>query len=254
MDTNSGGTTEGPRGEADRVLELIDNALAPPPDDPVDGDPDDGEAEPVAEPARHCSTGKLTVAQARIVDGWRRQLTVSDRKWHTPNNRPPASSSDCIAAAVIDLLDFAEPDHTKLIRYGERMRNDLALERGHAFPLTSSVSFYMPAVYAERLDELLGAAYAHHLGILGQAAEQAEAEFAGNAKARRARMLDLIADERVPFKVYKLPAGTLARMAIDRWSRRSPATVVDAAVKHGSAHHEQLHRARHDMGVGESRR
>lgn len=256
MDTNSGGPAEVAHGEADRVLELIDNALAPAPsDDPVDGDPDDGgEDEPVAEPARHYSTGKLTFAQARIVDGWRRQLTVSDRKWHTPNNRPPASSSDCIAAAIIDLLDFAEPDHTKLIRYGERMRNDLALERGHAFPLASSVSFYLPAVHAERLDELLGAAYAHHLGILGQAAEQAEAEFAGSSKARRARMLDLIADERVPFKVYKLPAGTLARMAIDRWSRRFPATVVDAAVKHGSAHHEQLHRARHDMGVGESRR
>lgn len=272
MDTFGTGSAEPARGNAERVLELIDNALGdfeddadagliPPPADPGDGDPDDdgdGEDEPVSQPARHYSTGKLTIAQARIVDGWRRQLTVSDRKWHTLNHRPPASSSDCIAAAVIDLLEHAEPDHLALIRYSERMRNDLALERGHGFPIASTVSFYLPALYADRLDELLTSAYRQHGELLDTAAEQARIEHPGrgnaSSSARRTRMLDLIGEYRIPFKVYKLPAGTLARMAIDRWARRSPATVVAAAVKHGSAHHEQQHRARHDMGVGDAHR
>lgn len=266
MDTFPGGSSAGARGESDRVLELIDSALGdgadagliPPPAEPSDSDPDgdgDGEDDPGAQPARHYSTGKLTIAQARIVDGWRRQLTLPDRKWRTPNNHPPTSSSDCIAAAVIELLR-TEPDHLALIRYGERMRDDLALERGHAFPIASSVSFYLPVVVADQVDELLTDAQIHHGELLDAAAEQAAAEIdgQGTAKARRARTLDLISAHRIPFKVYKLPAGTLARMAIDRWSRRSPATVVAAAVKHGEAHHEQLHRARRDMGVGESRR
>lgn len=267
MDTFPESSASGARGEPERVLELIDATLgdpaedhdrgpASPPRDPGEDEPDDGEDEPVAQPARHYSTGKLTIAQARIVDSWRRQLTVSDRKWHTPNNRPPASSSDCIAAAVLDLLDYAEPDPLALIRYSERIRNDLALERGHGFPIASVVSFYLPAVHAERVDGLLTAAQIHHGELLDDAAEQAATEFAGrgNATARRTRTLDLIGAHRIPHKVYKLPAGTLARMAIDRWARRSPATVVAAAVKHGAAHHEQQHRARHDMGVGDAHR
>lgn len=34
----------------------------------------------------------------------------------------------------------------------------------------------------------------------------------------------------LPSKAYKLPAGTIARLAIDRWARRSPTAVVDDAV------------------------
>ncbi|WP_433635487.1 hypothetical protein [Nocardia sp. CA-120079] len=270
MDASLDGSMAAGRSDADRVLELIDNALGDPgvgPDadgdtgrgtPPDDSDPDDdgdGEDEP-AEPARHCSTGKLTIAQARIVDGWRRQLTVSDRRWSTPNRRPPASSSDCIAAAVIDLLDRAEPDYLKLIRYADRIRGDLALERGHGFPLASVVSFYLPADYADRADALLADARAHHADLLDQAREQVLAELPSRATAtaRVMRMMSVIAALNIPSKVYKLPVGTLARLAIERWSRRSPATVVAAAVSHGREHHEQLHRARRDMGIGDPRR
>ena len=259
MDTNLEGTPE-PRRAADRVLELIDDALidcgpdTPPPDgeDPGTGEDEDQPTEA----ARHYSTGKLTIAQARIVDAWRRQLTVPDRRWQTPNNHPPASSSDCIAAAVIDLIDHAEPDQRKLIRYAARMRENLALERGHAFPTASAVSFYLPAVYATRLDTMLTGAQHHHAELLTQARERVLAELPGraDATARVMRMMSVVGELGIPLKVYKLPVGTLARLAVDRWARRSPATVVAAAVSHGSAHHEQQHRARHDMGIGEAHR
>lgn len=257
MDTNSE-EAEKPRREDDRVLELIDDALTDPGPDAAPPNEDDEveEGEPTAAPARHYSTGKLTIAQARVVDAWRRQLTVPDRQWNTLNNRPPASSSDCIAAAAIDLLEYAEPDELKLIRYANRVRENLALERGHAFPHASAVSFYLPTTYATRLENMLAAAHSHHGELLSQAREQVLGELParGDATARVLRMMSRVSELNIPLKAYKLPAGTLARLAIDRWSRRSPATVVAAAVAHGSTHHEQQHRARRDMGIGEARR
>ncbi|MEV6071985.1 hypothetical protein AB0L82_36055 [Nocardia sp. NPDC052001] len=251
MDTDSGGPVE-PGREVDRMLERIDDAQTDPTPAPDD---DAGESEP-ARAARHYSTGKLTIAQARVVDGWRRQLTVPDRRFSTPNNRPPASSSDCVAAAVVHLLDHAEPEPRELIRYAARMRENLALERGRAFPAASVVSFYLPAPYALRLDAMLTAAQDHHAELLDQARDRVHTELPGreNATARGLRMMSAVAELGIPHKAYILPAGTLARLAIDRWARKSPATVVAAAVAHGSAHHEQMHRARHDMGVGDAHR
>lgn len=218
----------------------------PPPAPPgTDEDDLDDNSDDATEPrARHCSTGKLTIAQSRIVNAWRRQLTVPDRRrWHTLNHHPPASSSDCIAAAVVDLLDHAEPDHLTLIRSGARIRDQLELERGQAFPLTSAVSFYLPAVYVTRVDELLLGAQQHHADLLRSARSRISAES------------PTLPDERnIPDRAYKLPVGTLARMSIDRWARRSPTTVVAAAVRHGDHHHLQQHRARRDMGVGDSTR
>jgi hypothetical protein len=256
MDTNSD-EPAADRDEADRLLERIDDALADPEDDQGTGDPDDAEADEVAEPARHCSTGKLTMAQARIVDGWRRQLTVPDRRlWRTENYRPPASSSDCIAAAVVDLLDRAVPDHLTLIRYAARIRDDLASERAQGFPQSSVVSFYLRADYAARADALLSAAREHHRDLLDQAREEVLAELPGrgDSTARALRMMAKVAALGIPLKPYKLPVGTLARLGIDRWSRRAPGTVVAAAVGHGADHHEQQHRARSDMGIGDPRR
>ncbi|MBF6588441.1 hypothetical protein IU414_27235 [Nocardia farcinica] len=240
-----------------------DTDARPDPDDPDhdaasgpagDGEAGDGEAGDAAEdePARHCSTGKLTVAQAGLVDRWRRQLTVPDPRWHTPDQRPPASSSDCIAAAVVDLLDHAEPDHLSLIRYAARIRETLARERGRGFPAASVASFYLPATYAARADDLLTAAYDHHAGLLDQARDQVRTELPDRDQAidRALRLTALTAAQNIPARIYKLPVGTLARLAIDRWARRAPTTVVAAAVAHGARHHRQLHRARRDMGTG----
>ncbi|MCX4099113.1 hypothetical protein [Nocardia sp. alder85J] len=229
--------------------------------DPGDAPPDDGDGfggdaeEGAGQRARHYSTGKLTVAQARIVDGWRRQLTVPDRRrWHTENYRPPASSSDCIAAAVVDMLDRAEPDHLAVIGYAARLREEIAVERGRSFPSLSVVSFYLPADYAARAETLLAAAHAHHVDVLDQVRERVRAELPGAPVAQQAiRMLGILVEMGVPSRVYRLPVGTLARYAITRWARRAPVTVVAAAVAHGRQHHEQMHRARRDMGVGDVR-
>ncbi|MGW5569694.1 hypothetical protein ACWEVD_00720 [Nocardia thailandica] len=185
----------------------------------------DGESQPVA---RHCSTGRLTVAQARILDGWRRQLLVPERRWRTPDHRAPASSSDCIAAAVLELLDDAEPDPLTLIRYADDVRYQLHTERGRQVGM-STASFYLPPGAAERALNLLAAAEAHHHELLPRASGLG-----------------------IPTRVYRLPVGTLARMAIQRWARRSPATVVAAAVSHAERYHHQRHRARRDMGIGQA--
>lgn len=229
-----------------------DAGARPVPDDPehaVTADPE-GESEDAA--PRHYSTGKLTAAQAGLVDRWRHQLTVPDPRWRTPDQRPPASSSDCIAAAVLDLLDLAAPDHLTLIRYAARIRDTLARERGRGFPAASVASFYLPAAYAARADNLLAAAYDSHAALLDRARDQVRAELPGRdqAIARALRLAALTAEQNIPARIYKLPAGTLARLAIDRWARRAPATVVAAAVAHGARHHRQLHRARRDMGTG----
>ncbi|MGF0320642.1 hypothetical protein [Nocardia fluminea] len=264
---------EGSARETDRVLDLLDNALADPeagtsamrlrpdgaggvgsrqpqgPPDTGTGDPgtdDSGHEDEPVRAARHCSTGKLTSNQRRIVNAWRRQLLESDMKWHTPNHRPPASSSDCIAAAVLDLLKNAEPDHLTLIRYATRIRDQLEEERTQQFPMSSAVSFYLPPAHADRAESLLLAARTHHVELLHQARSAASAE--------RARTKSTIGALSIPGKVYQLPIGTLARMGIERWARRSPTTVVADAVRHGDLHHAQQHRARRDMGTGEVQR
>ncbi|WP_159851015.1 hypothetical protein [Nocardia sp. CY41] len=75
---------------------------------------------------------------------WRQQLTRTDPKWSTPNQRPPTSSSDCIAAAVTGLLDTARPEHLELVRYADRMREQQRANRAGTFPAGSVVSFYLP--------------------------------------------------------------------------------------------------------------
>ncbi|GGL43971.1 hypothetical protein [Nocardia jinanensis] len=203
------------------------------PDEPVEPDPDD-ESEQPPNPARHYSTGRLTAAQARVLSRWRRQLTVMDPRWPTRDHRPPASSSDCLAAAVTDLLDRAEPTHLELIRYGDRIRKAMTATRGRGAPAVSVVSFYLPAGYAARLDAMLADAQEHHRDLLDAARE------------------GVLTEPGLPSKAYKLPAGTVARLAIDRWARRSPTAVIADAVAYGGYHHTQVHRARADMGIADT--
>ncbi|WP_028478716.1 hypothetical protein [Nocardia sp. CNY236] len=220
-------------------------------DTEVAAGPDD-ESEP-PNPPRHYSTGRLTAAQARVLNRWRRQLTTTDPRWRTRGQRPPASSSDCLAAAVIDLLDHAEPDHLELIRYAARIRESMTATRGRDLPAVSVVSFYLPGDYADRLDTRLTAAQEHHHDLLAGARDRVLTELPGATNTAQAlRMMSVVTELGVPPKVYKLPAGTIARLAIDRWARRSPTTVVAAAVGYARHHHEQAHRARSDMGIADT--
>ncbi|WP_253781736.1 hypothetical protein [Nocardia amikacinitolerans] len=63
--------------------------------------------------------------------------------------------------------------------------------------------------------------------------------------------MSTVAELGVPFRVYRLPAEVVARRAIELWARRSPTTVVAAAVHHASRNHQQFHRARRDMGIAD---
>ncbi|MGW4719402.1 hypothetical protein [Nocardia sp. NPDC004260] len=203
-------------------------------------------------PPRQYSTGKLTAAQARVVSAWRRQLRVRDPRWGTYDRLPRASSSDCLAAAVVDLLDRAEPTPLQLIRYADQLRGTLAAARGRQPPGVSAASFYLPGDYADRLDALLTAAQEHHADLLDEARERVLAELPdGPRTAQVMRMMSVVAELGVPLRVYRLPAGVVARRAIDLWARRSPAAVVAAAVGHASSSHQQFHRARKDMGIAD---
>lgn len=202
-------------------------------------------------PPMHLSTGKLTARQARIVAAWRSELMVSDSKrWRTRDHRPPASSSDCLAAAVVDLLDRAEPAPAQLVRAHARIREDLADERGRAFPAVSTASVYVPGDYADRITGLLEAAAEFHRAALDQARTEAEAELGPDAPPIKLGLRYAIraGDLGVPLRVYRIPPATVIRLAIERWSRKAPATVVARAVDHGERSHTQLHRARKDMG------
>ncbi len=102
----------------------------------------------------HYSTGRLTPAQATVVDRWRARL-LEDRplpgqrpvpEMLRPmgiDNRPRASCSDVIAAAVRDLLKREPPTGLDLARYADAGR--LAAVRGEpGAPVCQPVSFYLP--------------------------------------------------------------------------------------------------------------
>ena len=56
-----------------------------------------------------------------------------------------------------------------------------------------------------------------------------------------------IAHRGLPPRSRKIPGGAGARMAIDRWARRSADRVCADAVAYAADAHEQPHRGRRDM-------
>src|SRR5258708_1605913 len=102
----------------------------------------------------HYSTGRLTPAQAGLVDRSRARL-LEDRplRGKEPagevlrlmgiDDRPRASCSDAIAAAVLDLLDRRSPGGLQLARYAEASRA-AAARGGPEAPACQPVSFYLP--------------------------------------------------------------------------------------------------------------
>jgi hypothetical protein len=112
----------------------------------------------------HVSTGRLTSAQAELVDRWRTRL-LEDRplpgkqpvsealRIAGGDDRPRASCSDVIAAAVVDLLDRNPPAGLDLARYADDSRT-AAARGGPAAPGCQPVSFYLPADIARRAEQL----------------------------------------------------------------------------------------------------
>ncbi|WP_039819044.1 hypothetical protein [Nocardia otitidiscaviarum] len=185
-----------------------------------------------------------------LVSAWRQALT-EPTTWRTPDGRPPASSSDCIAAAVVAFLE-TDPDPLDVARYATRIRLAHKEERlSERFPQSRPASFYLPENFADQLDALLLRARTIHQELADAARAEARELYPGGRQAvsRYVHVVDQLAQRGLPAKVYVVPAGTVARMAIERWRRRAPRSVVAAAVEHAHEHHTQLHRARRDMGT-----
>jgi hypothetical protein len=210
-------------------------------------------------PARvHYSTGRLTGAQAEVVNRWRARLQearpVAGDRSDARDPRPRASSSDALAAAVASLL-AAPPEPLDLVRYADRLHQGLqaagrAGTDSDLLPVYPPVSFYLPADLADRYEQLREVAYRDALRRRGEIEEEAWRRYPdarGQAGERVAWCLAQMVTAHLPLRIRTVPRGVLARLAIDRWARRSPDRVAAAAVAHAQEVHEQPHRARRDM-------
>ncbi|MFG2007288.1 hypothetical protein ACGFNU_49875 [Spirillospora sp. NPDC048911] len=179
--------------------------------------------------------------------------------WQQQQGRPPASLSDTLAVAVIELFTDALPDPFTVAAYAARTRrrHELDLARGRV-PEHPPVAFYLPPRFTQRYDgfldkifEDLCGAYAAELAQVSQqfVITPAPAVLAAEVYERlgTAGISSSWYRRRAPGTPYRIPAGTLARMAIDRWARRPVEQVVLAAVSYATAVHQQPHRTRRDI-------
>lgn len=204
----------------------------------------------------HYSTGRLTLTQAQLVDGWRRRLQedrpLSDQDGERQpglDDRPRASSSDIIAACVADLLSDP-PSESRLVRFAESGR--LAVGEGmDGVAIYPPVDYYLPREFAARLEELRSRAWGWTLGIERDAREEMRRRYPGRnqAPARAAALMEVMRQRCGLARpgVRQVPRGAVARMAIDRWGARPADEAVAAAVAYAAAVHVQPHRVRRDM-------
>jgi hypothetical protein len=224
--------------------------------------PEDGEAE--ARRPVHCSTGRLTRAQARAVDAWRARL-LEDRalpgqapageaaRLSGSTDHPRASTSDAVAAAVANLLR-RPPAPLDLAGYAYRAI--LAQwEDSHGTPRPGAAvcppaSYYLPAVLADQAGRHLALARAAATEKLRALRLEARSRYPGStdrAAQQRSRYIARQVSDLGLHYSRQLPRGTLARLAIDQWAGRSPDDVAAEAVAWCQDHHVQWHRARRDM-------
>jgi len=213
----------------------------------------------------HYSTGRLTRAQADTVDKWRARLRL-DRPLpgqrpvgHAArmlgfSDRPRASCSDAIAAAVEALL-ARPPAPLDLARYAYaamRAQQDAAQdgEPGIATPQYPPVSWYLTGDSARAVEDLRRAAYGAVLDVHADTRRAAYQEHPGGTReaavARSVFIAGELARQRLPF-IRQIPRGAAGRMAIDRWAGRPADEVAAAAVAYASQAHEHPQRARSDM-------
>lgn len=196
----------------------------------------------------HVSTGRLTEQQTETVERWRERLleqrplpgqtkvNLAGAVMYGLDNRPRASHSDAIAAAVDELLR-RPPAAPRVARYAISMRK---LLDPHSHP----VSFYLVDDRIDVYRRVLERAEEWSAKIHAEAKEAADAaspEAAGLVYAGR------VLREGLALRDYRLAAGTVARMAIDAWADRDVDQVAIAAGRYAEDAHEQRHRARRDI-------
>jgi hypothetical protein len=210
----------------------------------------------------HYSTGRLTGTQAGIVNSWRARL-LEDRplpgrtrvgaaaRLLGMDDRPPASCSDVIAAAVRELLGQA-PGELEVARYAHAgWQAQKAAARGGLndaqAPLYPPVSFYLAAGLAAEYDDLRERACKGPRAMLQELESEAARRFPEDQAARRGWLAGELRARGIPARLAKVPGGVLARMAIDRWVHRAVEQAVAQAVAYGADTHDQPHRGRRDM-------
>jgi hypothetical protein len=232
---------------------------APEPESGPQAEQEGEQPEPV-----HYSTGRLTRAQADLVNAWRarlredkplpgRQRVSGVSRLLGYDNRPPASSSDAIAAAVAELLAKHRPEPLDLARYayaGQQAQRE-AGGGGDAAARYPPVSYYLPAELSDAAEELRDLAWQAVAKVHGELRAKARERHPGNtpaaATARAMWMAGELARRGLPLGVRQVPRGAIARMAIGRWARRGPDRVAADAVNFAADTHRQPHRARRDM-------
>lgn len=215
------------------------------------------------------STGRLTAAQNDRVKAWGERLR-EDRPLpgHEPkgpmlralpgmDDRPPVSLSDIIGAAVADLL-AGGVDELAVASYAATYRRaGRGPERGKR---ADPVLFVLRGTLADRVGELAGlaeyAARALWRDLRAEAVATIPADQPHADADRDSFLLQGLVDRRVSWTVYKdarqheapyvVPLGAVARMAIDKWSRRGPDRVAVDGYRFGQATHPRQHRLRHD--------
>jgi hypothetical protein len=163
------------------------------------------------------------------------------------DDRPPASCSDVIAAAVRDLLAAADPaTGLDLARYAEASR--LAAIRGGApAPVHQPVSFYLPADLADTAEQMRAQAVRDVIAARNKLRREADQRFPGDEEQQALWFSTQLTRRGLPHQVRQVPRGAIARMAIDRWARRPLEQVAADAVEYAAEVHAQAHRARRDM-------
>jgi hypothetical protein len=217
-------------------------------------------------PPVHYSTGRLTRAQAEVVNAWRARLREDRPLPGQPragevarlilgaDDRPRASCSDAVAAAVADLLTRRLPEPLALARYAyvgiqaqRAAAQGVGEDRAALYP---PVSYYLPAELAGPAEELRALAFREARALYNELEAEAQRRLPGEDRAAAvARVVWLageLARQGLPC-LRQIPRGAIARMAIDQWARRGADRVAAAAVDYAASQHDQPHRARVDM-------
>jgi hypothetical protein len=250
------------------------------PDEAAPGDEPAGEAgeqedqDEEQRPPVHYSTGRLTRAQAAVVDGWRARLredkplpgadrVSSAARMFGSSDHPRASTSDAIAVAVEHLLSTKPPAPLEIAGYAYRaMRVQWLAGQGMGkpdrAPVRPPVSYYLPAELADEAEKLTREAPLAALAKLNEAIKEAAERWPGEDDTAERQRVMYIQDEierhglyyvglRRKTRLRMVPAGVIGRLAIDHWARRPVDHVIAAAVEWCQFRHEQWHRARFDM-------
>lgn len=208
----------------------------------------------------HFSTGRLTRRQAELVDAWRARLR-EDRplpgqrrvgaaaRLLGVSDRPRASCSDAIAAAVAELLARDPPAPLGLARYAYAGAQ-AGGGAGGAEQACPPVSWYLPGDLASAAEQLRAAARKAARQVHDQVRAAAYDRHPGGTRAAGLARGLFVAGELARLRLPSagpVPRGAIARLAIDRWAGRGPEEVVADAVSYAARVHLQPHRARADM-------